>query len=161
MPKVTMFQLPIRSVQTPLIFISALVLLVAALPVILLPWSAVYFPKSFLVKRTPIGSLARNHAKTLYTLGGSLAFVAFILMITIGIGFEELMFATVDNYTIGSRIEIFLHANGGVWEAKIGPGFGLVWAASTLSALVAVGTNVALHNGLDEIAARDETDRRW
>lgn len=94
--------------------------------------------------------MIKRYTRELYLIGGSLAFLSFVLTVTIGIGYRELLIAAANNFTDTSDFEFRKGTIGSVWIPEIGQGFHLVWTASALSALSALGVNVALHNGLDE-----------
>lgn len=151
-PGFALFQLPIKSSQTPAVFISSLVVLFTSLLFILPAWTAVYLPRAPLP--APLARFNKRFTKELYFIGGALAFASFVLTLTIGIGCKELLLAAMENYEASSLFELNRGTVGNLWIPEIGPGFHLVWAASSFSAMVALGVNVALHNRLDERAAR-------
>lgn len=172
-PKISLFQLPITSWQTPEIFLTSIIFLVLSFAFIFPPWFAVYFPKSRLLKG-PIGGFVKDRARELYFIGGVLAFASFCLTLTIGIGYRELLSVVIKNYTSSSAFELRKlsgaamdvglvdsgvggeYSIGAVqWIPRLGHAWDLLWLSCALSALVPIGVNVALHNGLDERAAGD------
>jgi hypothetical protein len=105
-------------------------------------------------KNTKSGQFIKRRAKEIYFLAGVLGFISFTLTVTIGIGYLELMQGAAENFVNSSEFELQRGTEGSVWIPRIGDAFGLVWAASAFTALIPLGVNIALHNRLDERAAR-------
>ncbi|GAA5973224.1 hypothetical protein JCM21900_003894 [Sporobolomyces salmonicolor] len=149
LPGLSAAKLPFFSHQTPSIFLSSVVLLLAALIIYIPLWTLVYFPSArlpgFLVR------FYRYHARNLFYFSGILSFVSFILTVTIGVGYKLFLMGFASDFNTWYMFAIFETGSTTLdWSAEIGSAFDLVWAASTFTALTVISINIALHNGLDE-----------
>lgn len=150
-PGFAALKLPLESVQTPSIVLSAVVLLGTALLVYLPLWTLAYFPKAPLP--APIVKFIRFYARRLFQVIGVLTFIAMIFTFTIGLGFKLLLMAAVEDFNAWISYAGWqgLVKDGTTqWVAEIGGAFDLLWVSTVCQALVALAVKVALHNGLDE-----------
>lgn len=158
LPGFASLKLPFYSRQTPAIFLSALVLLIASFLVYLPLWTLAYFPATRKIP-APVVRFYRYYSSKLFLLSALFAFAAFILTVTIGIGYKLYMLAYVDDFTDWYALAVYKTGSTAIeWTAQVGRGFDLVWAASTFQALIVVALNVSLHNGLDERVEWPESD---
>lgn len=152
-------QLPLRSSQTPAITLTAIILSLLSLIVYLPVWIMAYFPSTRMPGR--VRELILDHSRQFFFVAGMLSFASFMISITIGIGYKLLM-RSAALYFHRAQTSAFLAGWTGsstsVWTARTGRGFDLFWAGSVMQALVALGTNVALHNRLDERIERNADD---
>ncbi|BGO96546.1 hypothetical protein RTBOTA2_000444 [Rhodotorula toruloides] len=158
LPGFASLKLPFYSRQTPAIFLSALVLLIASFLVYLPLWTLAYFPTTRTIP-APVVRFYRYYCSKLFLLSALFAFASFILTITIGIGYKLYMLAYVDDFTDWYALAVYKTGSKTInWTAQVGKGFDLVWAASTFQALIVVALNISLHNGLDERVEWPESD---
>ncbi|GAA5866374.1 hypothetical protein JCM1840_001291 [Sporobolomyces johnsonii] len=149
LPGLSAVKLPFFSHQTPSIFLSSIVILLAALLIYIPLWTLVYFPSAplpgFLVR------FYRYHARNLFYLSGILSFVSFILTVTIGVGYKLFLMGFASDFRTWYMYAVYeTGSTTFAWTAEIGRAFDLVWAASTFTALTVIAVNISLHNGLDE-----------
>lgn len=146
-PGFGLLTLPFYSDQTTVIFFSAFVAISTSFIIFLFPWSLAYFPNTSYPRW--FKNLVRKNAKIFYQIAGFLAFISFLFTLTIGIGSRMLLSGSVLDFN-GAISSVALEGaiTGGLtmWEAKIGKGFNLVWAAAVFQALTTLGMNIALHN---------------
>lgn len=152
MPGYAPLKLPFKSHQTPVIFISAIVLSVAALIIYIPLWILAYYPHAPILPAAVI-KFIRYYSRQFFIASGVLSFTAMIISVTIGVGYKLLLMAARDDFNVWIQYSSWYNQIGnGVtrWDASIGDGFDLVWASSVFQALAALAINVSLHNGLDE-----------
>lgn len=150
-PGFAALKLPLKSIQTPSILLSAVVMLGTALLVYLPLWTLAYFPSAPLP--APIVKFIRFYARRLFQVVGVLSFIAMIFTFTIGLGYKLLLIASVEDFNAWIAYagwQGLIKDWTTQWVAEIGSAFDLLWASTVCQALVALSVKVALHNGLDE-----------
>ncbi|BGP12535.1 hypothetical protein JCM10213_007621 [Rhodosporidiobolus nylandii] len=149
LPGMSSLKLPVVSDQTPSIFVATLVILFAAFLLYLPLWILAYYPYAPLPP--PMVRFYRYYARKLYQAVAALAFVGFILATTIGVGYKLFMMGYRDDFSLYYRYGTYATgSNVLAWEAHLGDGYDLVWAAATWAGLTVIAMNIALHNGMDE-----------
>ncbi|GAA5897425.1 hypothetical protein JCM6882_001883 [Rhodosporidiobolus microsporus] len=159
LPGVSSLKLPQFSDQTPSIMVTTVCLLFAALVIYIPLWILAYFPRAALP--TPVVRFYRYFAYKLYLLVGTLAFIGFIFAVTIGVGYKLFLMGYRDDFKLYYRFAVYASGSSDMrWEAHLGSGFDLIWAASTFAGATVVATNIALHNGMDERVEWPEQAKR-
>ncbi|GAA5997383.1 uncharacterized protein JCM10292_000222 [Rhodotorula paludigena] len=147
-------QLPMYSRQTPSIFLTSFLFLVASLLVYLPLWTLAYFPRTRLVPPVAVRFM-RYYASRLFALVGLLACLAFLFTLTIGVGYLLQLaryasdFAAAYRHGALSRGLPHEYVDPS-WTAHLGGGFTLVWVSTAFSGLLVLAVQISLHNGLDE-----------
>ncbi|GAA6031999.1 hypothetical protein JCM8097_003381 [Rhodosporidiobolus ruineniae] len=150
LPPLVVLKMPMTESQIPAVFVTTLTLLCASLLLYLPLWTLAYFPYTRLIP-TPIVKLYRFFPRTLYQISGGFSFAAFAFASTIGVAFKLYLMAARDDFILYYRYGQYAAGSTKIaWEAHLGDGFDLVWAASTFAGLSVIAVNIALHNGFDE-----------
>lgn len=148
------FLLPLSSVQTASIFLTSLLIFGLSFLTFLPVWFVAYFPATsnrYLNRR--LLSFIRDSARKFYMASGIMAFLAGILTVTIGIGYN-LLFEGATGLFMGAiqmagLQGMFYQGLSKNWTTELGSAFSLVWFVSFCEFTLAVGTNLALHNGIE------------
>ncbi|KAI5478558.1 hypothetical protein MNV49_004817 [Pseudohyphozyma bogoriensis] len=150
-PGFAILQLPFYSNQSQCIFLSGFCFILASFALYLPLWTLAYFPDTRMPR--PIKNFLRFWPKYLLTGVGALSFLSMLFTITIGMGWRLLLVAYSDSFYSYVKNAFYTGANAAgttMWTIEHGhPAFSLIWAATFFLAVVTIGINVALHNGLD------------
>lgn len=106
----------------------------------------------------------RDNPRTWYLIAGVLAFVSFVITLTIGIGYQLYLIAANSIFTEAIYYalavgDIGLNGSTG-WAGALGNGFRYVWIASAMQGATVVGINVALHNRINLIIERGGEEKQ-
>lgn len=161
-PGYGLYALPLSSIQTAGIFVTSLLLFGLSFAAFLPVWIVAYFPHT--VNRywnDRVVSWIRDSAGRLYFVSGTLAFLAGILTVTIGIGYNLLLDGAGQLFEQAVQMAVFqgmvVPGVSKTWTTHSGSAFSLVWFAAFCEFTVAVGCNIALHNGIERrIESGDE-----
>lgn len=166
MPGFTVLSLPIRSPQTPVLFLTAFTCILVSFAVYMPIWTLAFFPTAFdrVVPRRVL-SFARFYPKAFHQVAGVLAFASMIFTIVIGLGWKLQLITYRNTFEQALQLAV-LEGQVGVdgttlWEATIGKGFELVWATCVFVAIAAFAVQVSIHQGVHERVDRyGEEDAR-
>lgn len=150
-PGYAVLQLPLRSMQTPCIFVSALVCLLVSFLIFLPVWLVYNFPHVPLPRR--VLRLVRFYPTKFYELSALTSGTAFVVTLTIGIGYELYMDTFGTGFTTYIQVATFeglTTDTSGQWVFEMGSAFRYVWAAAAFQALLTFSSVASLHNGFDE-----------
>ncbi len=148
LPGFSVLQLPFRSMQTPVIFITAFVCMLLSLLVFLPVWTVFHFPQALL----PRGLLriVRFYPAYFYQLAALLSGASFIITLTIGIGYELYMLTFAAGFINYVALGLYYGVGTMKWTMVVGNGFNFVYTATAFQALLTISTVCSLHNGFDE-----------
>jgi len=148
MPGFAVLQLPFKSLQTPTIFLAALVCLCLSLLIFAPVWSVYHFPAVPLPAR--LLRLVRFYPSYFYQLAALLSGAAFTVSLSIGVGYELYMFTFAQGFENYVALGLYEGMGTVKWTFELGNAFSYVWAAVAFQALVTISTVCSLHNGFDE-----------
>ncbi|KAM0755781.1 hypothetical protein T439DRAFT_344799 [Meredithblackwellia eburnea MCA 4105] len=152
LPGYSTLALSFRSRENQGVYFASFLCFVISLMLFTPLWILYYFPEIPYPSR--VTKFMRYHPKRIFQVSGAFAFISWLFLVTIGIGYKLSTMNTVlgfnivmyDTYRAG-----YIGDNGtSIWEATLGTGFDMVWVAMVGSSLTMISIQVILHNYIYE-----------
>lgn len=147
-PGFAVLQLPLRSVQTPVIFVSAFVCTLLSLVVFVPVWLLYHFPRVPFPRA--VLRVVRYYPAYFFQLAALLSGAAFTVSLTVGIGYELYMLTFGEGFQNYVALGLYEGLGTHKWTFEIGNAFDYVYTAVAFQALLTISTVCSLHNGFDE-----------